>query len=456
MQNKILKKLENMTNFSFEFKQKGYKARKDILLKLKDNIKKYEKDILLALKKDLSKSETEGYMTEVGGVYEEINFMLKNVKKLSKTKKVHTPLSQFPSKSKIIPCPYGKVLIISPWNYPFLLSFSPLVDAVASGNCVVLKPSKLTSNVTDVMNKIISETFSPSHVFLVKSSEGISTFLLEQKFDYIFYTGGKRIGKIVMQKASENLTPVTLELGGKSPCIVDDTANIKLSAKRIVFGKGLNAGQTCVAPDYILCDEKIKDELVTSLKEEFESQYKDAILDDNYPKIISKEHFKRVRGLIDKDKILYGGEANEESFKIQPTILKSNFDDKVMQEEIFGPILPIISYKNLDDAIRRINEREKPLALYIFSTSKENQNKILLSCDFGGGCINDTVVHLINSSLPFGGVGESGIGSYHGVKGFETFTHYKSVLSKSSKVDIPFRYRPYNKKQDKTIRKFLK
>lgn len=451
--NIVAKQRENLVNSPL----KNYKNRIELLKLLHKNITEMQEEIFDALKKDLNKSKEESYMTEVGLVLSELSYMIKHCKKFSKPKRVGTPLAHFHAKSYKMPCPYGMVLIISPWNYPFMLSVEPLVDAITAGNSVVLRPSSLSPNVSAVIEKLIQKTFNPEQVCVILGSREDCDLLLEQDFDYIFYTGSTRVGKMVMQKASEHFTPVTLEMGGKSPCIVDDTANIELSAKRIVFGKFLNAGQTCVAPDYVYCAKSVKDKLVNEIKKQIILQYTtDPIRNNNFPKIINEKRFDTLLNIMEKDKVVFGGKYNKELLKIEPTIVDATFDDKIMQEEIFGPILPIITFDNLDEAINKINSYLKPLALYVFSTSKQNENKVLNNCDFGGGCVNDTIMHIANSNFGFGGVKQSGMGAYHGKVGFDTFTHYKSIIDKKNWIDMPMRYQPMNKLKYFLIKFFLK
>ena len=453
----ILEKIDNQRKFLDENPMLDYKKRIEALKLLYKNIKLMSVDIYDALKKDLNKSETETYMVEIGMVLNEISYMIKHIRSFSRPKRVATPLAQFHSKSYKMPCAYGMVLIISPWNYPFMLALEPMVDAIAAGNSVIVKPSEISPNVSDVIAKLISKTFDKGHVDTVLGRVEECTFLLDQDFDYIFYTGSTRVGEIVMKKAAEHFTPVTLEMGGKSPCIVDETANIPLAAKRIVFGKFLNAGQTCVAPDYILCDKKIKDKLIDELERQIVLQYTvDPIKNDAYPKMINKKQFDAMSKFITDENLIFGGKKDEESLKIEPTLLNSTFDDDVMQIEIFGPILPIITFDDIDEAIAKINSLSKPLALYIFSSSKTNQNKVMNRCQFGGGCINDTIIHIATPNLGFGGLKQSGIGAYHGKIGFDTFTHYKSIVDKKTWLDLPMRYQPYNKFKQFLIKMFLR
>lgn len=428
------------------------------LKNLKKVIKNKEKEILEAIKKDLGKSAMEAYMCEVGLSISEITYFEQNLKKFAKDKHVTTPLTNFHSNSIIKYCPYGNVLIISPWNYPFLLTIEPLIDAIAAGNTVVLKPSAYSPNTSKIVEEIIKEAFMSEYVAVVTGGREQNKALLSMDFDYIFFTGSQEVGKEVLRKAAENLTPVSLELGGKSPCIIDETANINLTAKRLIFAKFLNCGQTCVAPDYIYCHESVKDKLIEAMKKEVTTQFgKTPLNNDNYGKIINEKHFNRLINLIESKKVVIGGKSNTDTLKIEPTVMQNiTWEDKVMQEEIFGPILPILTYKNLDEVINIIENKPHPLALYIFSNNKKNINKVTTTCRYGGGCVNDAVVHLATPEMPFGGVGASGMGAYHGKFGFETFSHKKSILDKKSWFDLPMRYQPYNKLFEKLLKLFLK
>lgn len=453
----ILEKIGLMKKFQKEKRMLRVKDRKQSLKKLYQKIKLNIGKITEALHKDLNKSEVESYMTEIGLVLNEISYMIKYCRKFSKIKKVVTPLSQFHAKSFQMPCPYGCVLVISPWNYPFMLAIEPIIDAVAAGNSVLLKPSEISPYTSKVVAEIINETFERGHVEVVEGGKEECSFLLEQDFDYIFYTGSTRVGKIVMQKAAENFIPVTLELGGKCPCVVDETANISLAARRIVFGKFLNCGQTCVAPDYVYCHNKIKNKLIKEIEKEIVRQYGISPIENkDYPRLINLKQFNTMKSFIKEDNLIFGGKSDEERLKIEPTLISSTFEDESMQDEIFGPILPIVTFDSLDEAVENINNYPKPLALYIFSTSKSNQDKVLNYCDFGGGCINDTIIHIAGSRLGFGGLKQSGMGSYHGKAGFDTFTHYKSMVDKKNWLDLPMRYQPYSKLKYKIIKLFLK
>jgi aldehyde dehydrogenase (NAD+) len=428
------------------------------LKKLKKVIQKYEEEILEALNKDLNKSRAEAYLTEIGVIYHEISEFIKKLPKWSKVKKVPTPITHMPGKSYIMSEPYGVALIISPWNYPFQLTMAPLIGAIAGGNTVVIKPSEYSFHTAQVIYNIIHETFDEDYVAVILGGTDVSQALLEERFDYIFFTGSVEVGKIVMESASKYLTPVTLELGGKSPAIVTNSANLDLAAKRIVFGKLVNAGQTCVAPDYILVDEVVKDALVDKIKACVKAFYGDDVIQDiSYPKIINEKHFNRIMGYINASSFTYGGNSNSQTLKIAPTLLDDvKLSDPVMQEEIFGPVLPIITYKELNEALKLIHSKEKPLALYLFTEEKEIERLVIEQTSFGGGCINDTIMHVAHKHLPFGGVGSSGIGAYHGKASFDTFTHKKSVYKKSKWLDIELRYPPYTDSKLKWLKKLLK
>lgn len=426
------------------------------LRKLQKGIIQYETDILSALRKDLNKSHHEGYMTEVGMALSELRYMLRHMRKWTKLHSVPTPLMQFHARSFIVPEPYGVVLIISPWNYPFQLSIGPLVGAIAAGNCAVIKPSEYAPHTSRAVAELAASCFPPEYITVVEGGRTENVLLLKQKFDYIFFTGSVEVGRVVMEAASRNLTPVTLELGGKSPCIVDDSADIKTAARRLAFGKFLNAGQTCVAPDYLLIHKNAKERFIELLKSALDDFFPNRDY-QNLPAIINDKHYNRLMGLIRGEKILLGGGGNLQHRLIEPTILDEvSLDSAVMKEEIMGPILPIISFSSLDEVITIVRSMPKPLALYMFSESHTAQQQVLNSLSFGGGCINDTVMHLTSPHLAFGGVGDSGIGSYHGKHSFDTFTHYKSILKKYNWIDIPLRYQPYSRIKSKLIRLFLK
>ncbi|MGN7857160.1 aldehyde dehydrogenase [Bacillus sp. 22483] len=428
-----------------------------LLNDLKKAIKHHEKDILQALAHDLHKSEQEAYTTEIGMVYEEINHTVKHLHKWAKPSRAKTPLTHIGSKSMIIKEPYGSVLIIAPWNYPFQLALSPLVGAISAGNAVTLKPSELTPHVSNVIGTIVESVFQEDLAAVVEGGVDVSTELLKLPFDYIFFTGSVAVGKVVMEAAAKHLTPVTLELGGKSPCIVMPDADIKLAAKRITFGKFTNAGQTCIAPDYLLVHESIKEDLLremtTCIRDFYGNQPE---TNPHFGKNVSQRHFDRLSQFLSNGTIVTGGQRNEQELKIAPTILDHiTWEDPVMQEEIFGPILPVITFDSLQEAADMIKARPKPLALYLFTTNNETEAYILDNLSFGGGCINDTLMHVATPYLPFGGVGESGIGRYHGKESFFTFTHEKSVLRQTNRFDFSFRY-PNAKNGLDIVRKFLK
>lgn len=436
-------------------KTRDYAFRINCLKKLKTAVLANERIICSALQADLNKPETESYMCEIGIVYDEISFHIKHLKKWMKNKRVKTPIAQFKSRSFISPEPYGVALIISPWNYPVQLCLSPLIGAISAGNCAIIKPSSYSPNVSEVIEKIISQAFSREYVAVVTGGREENELLLNEKFDFIFFTGSVAVGKYVMKKASENLVPLCLELGGKSPVIVEKSANLEISARRICFGKMLNAGQTCVAPDYVLCEKSVKDKFVEYYKKAVLEFFKGEFSD--FPKIINQKHFLRLKNLLVGEKIIFGGELNENTRFISPTLVEiENLNSPLMQEEIFGPILPIITFENLDECIELINFKPKPLALYLFTTDKQTEKRVLNGCSFGGGCINDTIIHLATPHMGFGGVGQSGMGSYHGEQSFKTFSHFRSIVKKSFSFDLKMRYRPYTRKKEKIIKKFLK
>lgn len=420
--------------------------RKETLERLKNVIKRYENDVLDALYDDLGKTDAESYASEVGLVYEEISYMVKHLDKLARPEYVMPSIVNFPSTARILKEPYGQVLIMAPWNYPFQLCMIPLIGAVAAGNCAVVKPSDYAPHVAEVIDDIIYEAFSEEHVFTVTGGREANQNLLKNRFDYIFFTGGKEVGKTVMHAAADFLTPVTLELGGKSPCIVDETADIALSARRIVWGKFLNCGQTCVAPDYIYVHKKVKEEFMEALVRNIEALYGEEPLESrDLGKIVNEKHFNRLTKMMRNLPIYYGGKTDPEHLKIEPTIIdNADWSIAPMKEEIFGPVLPVLEYENLSEVIGEIKKRPEPLALYLFTRSSQVEKKVLKNVAFGGGCINDTIMHLASSSLPFGGKGESGMGNYHGKHSFHTFTHRKSVLKKSLRIDLPMRYPPYS------------
>lgn len=433
------------------------------LKRLRAEIQAREPELLAALKADLHKSAVESYMCELGLNLDELGYLIRKTPQWARPQYKPTPLVQFAATSCEMAEPYGVVLVMSPWNYPYLLSLDPLFGAVAAGNCVILKPSAYAPNTSHAMAQLIAAVFDPDWVTVIEGGREQNSALLEQRFDHIFFTGSVAVGKLVMEKASRYLTPVTLELGGKSPVIIDGTADIPLTAKRLAFGKLLNAGQTCVAPDYVLVDQRVRDQLVEELKQQFQKMLGDAPMENgDFVRIVNRKHFERLQGLLEGETILYGGghraDPNGESGWIAPTLVADTLKatSKPMQEEIFGPILPIIPYERLTQAIGFIVSREKPLALYLFTRSRKVRDKVLNTCSFGGGCVNDTIIHLATHHMGFGGVGNSGMGSYHGKKSFDTFSHTRAIVNKATWMDLPMRYMPYKSIYDKMIRMFLK
>ena len=435
---------------------RGVDFRIDMLKKFRKAIIENDELISAALKADLNKQPFESYMCETGLLLEEINFHIKRLKKWSKTRRVKSGIGQLPGKSYVCPEPYGVVLIMAPWNYPVQLCLMPLVGAISAGNCAVVKPSAYAPESSRVISKLIESAFPTGFVTAVEGGREANKALLDEPFDYIFFTGSVAVGKTVMEAAAKRLTPVTLELGGKSPIIVDETANLPLAARRIAFGKVLNAGQTCVAPDYLMIEKSVEAPFIEEYKKALASFFPDGDM-SGMVRIINDKHFERVCNILDNSgSIVIGGARDAETRFIEPAVLTDvPIDSPAMQQEIFGPVLPVLPYEKLDDCIDFIRSRPKPLALYIFSENKMNQEKVLNSCSFGGGCINDTVIHLASSHMSFGGVGESGMGSYHGKKSFDTFTHYRSVL-KQGKLDVKLRYFPYKSGKEKIIRMILK
>ena len=432
----------------------GY--RKETLKKLLYTIQQSEDLIVKALHDDFKKPEFEAVLTETSYVISDLKDTIKNINKWAKRKRVMPSLLNFPSTDYIYKEPYGNVLVIAPWNYPFQLALCPLISAVAAGNKVVLKPSELTPHTSAVITRIIEKTFHFNHVEVVEGGIEVSNKLLSQRWDYIFFTGSVAVGKIVAKAAAENLTPVTLELGGKNPCIVDETANLKLAAKRIVWGKFINAGQTCIAPDYILIQKNMKITFVDFLIEEINNAYgKNPIKSPDFTRIINTKNWLRLVNMIEHEKVIFGGEKNANKLFISPTLLEDpNLNSPVMKEEIFGPILPILTYETEADIHKIVTRFEKPLAFYVFSDNNLFAEKLIKEYSFGGGCINDTVVHFSNKRLPFGGVGHSGIGAYHGKLSFDLFSHHKGVVKKANWLDLPMRYAPYKNKLT-SIKKFL-
>lgn len=454
--------ISNLVQHTAEFfnthATRPYQFRIAMLKKLQKALTAYEKKLIDALYCDLHKTEMESYFTEIGIVQEEIRFFLKHLKKLMKPRHTATPLAHFPASSTIYCEPYGTVLIMSPWNYPVNLTLTPLVGAIAAGNCAILKPSNYTPQTAQCIADMISTSFPPHYISAVTGGREENSALLEHRFDYIFFTGGTTVGKLVMQAAAQHLIPITLELGGKSPCIIEKTANLSIAARRILFGKILNGGQTCVAPDYVLIDESVKEAFVCECRKVVHDFFaSDSAAAAEMPHIVNEKHFNRLSALIQGEKqLLTAGTSNPQT-QFFPLILLDaiTFESPVMKEEIFGPILPIISFTDIDWAIREIRCRPKPLALYLFTRDTATEKKILAEISFGGGCINDTIVHLATSAMPFGGVGASGMGQYHGTHSFDTFSHKKSILKKSLLLDIPLRYHPYTRKKLYWIKKFL-
>lgn len=452
----IEKLVDNQREYFFTGATRSYKFRKESLRKLKDGVTDNEDKINEVLKLDLNKHPTESYMTETGIVLDEISYHLKHLKKWMKDKKVKTPLSQFPGKGFVSPEPYGVALIVAPWNYPINLCLDPLIGAISAGNCAVLKPSIYAKNTSHFVNDLIKSIYEPEYITVVEGGRSENQTLFKQKFDYIFFTGSPTVGRVVMEAASKNLTPITLELGGKSPVIVDKTANLKLASKKIAFGKVLNAGQICIDPDYLLIEESVKDEFIKYYKEALGSFFPNNDYSE-MPVIINEKHYNRLLGLMEGEDIILGGETDPARRFIEPTLLDNiTPESKIMQEEIFGPILPIMTFKDIDSCINLIRSRDKPLALYLFSKDKKTHKRVLNSCSFGGGAINDVIVHIATTQMGFGGVGASGMGSYHGKKSFDTFTHYRNILKDSGRFDIPIRYHPYSEMKDKVLRFFLK
>ena len=427
------------------------------LKQLKTEILKQETAVSDAIYKDFKKPIFETYVTEISVVLQDIDYAIKHIKSWSKPQRVSPALLNFPSSEFIYNEPYGNVLIISPWNYPFQLAFAPLVNAIACGNTVVLKPSELTPNTSSIVSKIIAKVFKPEHATVTEGAVETATALLNLKWDYIFFTGSVKVGKIVAKAGAPHLTPMTLELGGKNPCIIDETANIKLTAKRIIWGKFLNAGQTCIAPDYILIHHSKKEAFYSALKDEITIAYgENPEQSEDYTRIVNEANFKRLNSFLTNETIVIGGQTNPGDNYLAPTVLdESNLNSEVMKDEIFGPILPVISYTTFEDLKTTLNNYAKPLALYAFTNNNAFKTRILKEFSFGGGVINDTIIQFTNHKLPFGGVGESGIGAYHGKYSFQTFSHQKSIVKKGNWLDLPFRYAPYTAKL-KTIKKLLK
>lgn len=453
----IPEQIKKQKTFFTTGKTKEISFRLEQLKRLKQGIKSYERKISEALRKDLNKSELDAYSTEIGFLYEEINHVVKYLKTWSKPTRVKTAITHIGAAGYVYHEPFGVALIIAPWNYPFQLAIAPLIGALAAGNCAVIKPSELTPQVSRILVELVKETFPEDYVTVIEGGVEVSTALLAERFDKIFFTGSVEVGKIVMKAAAHYLTPITLELGGKSPCIVHEDANLDLAAKRIVWGKFLNAGQTCIAPDYLLVHKQVKSDLIERMGKYLQEFYgQDALKNEDFTVIVNERHFQRLISYFDQAHILVGGRYDPERRFIEPTILDQvDWDHPVMQDEIFGPIFPVFEYENLDDVISMINEQDKPLALYFFSEDKALQEKMIGTTSYGGGCINDTIMHIVTPYLPFGGVGNSGTGAYHGKTSFEVFSHKKSVLKQTTRFDLPMRY-PNMKNALKIMKLFLK
>lgn len=455
-----MKKITNQQKLFFNTgKTQDIQFRKQQLCTLKELLNENENEILAALESDFQKPRFESYATELFVLHQEIDHLLSNLDDWAKPQKTNSSLINFPSKSYIYSKPYGVTLIISPWNYPLQLALNPALGAIAAGNTVILKPSEFSPHTSNLLAELINNTFDPGFFSVLLGDAETTQFLLSQPLDYIFFTGSSRVGKLVMKAAAEQLTPLTLELGGKSPTIIDQTANLSLAAKRITWGKYINAGQTCVSPDFVYIHKSMHDEFCQLLKDNIISFYGDEPNQSNdFARIINRKHFNRIKNLIDPKKIYHGGNTDADSYYIEPTIMTDvQWDDDVMQEEIFGPVLPVLTFLNVDDVISTLQTKPKPLSLYLFSTNKKYQQKIVDELQFGSGAINDTVSHLGNLELPFGGIGDSGFGSYHGKQSFDTFSHQKSIMKKSNWLDIPLRYPPYDGKLKwlKKLTKFL-
>ena len=447
--------LQKQNEFFHQGHSRSIQYRKDALLRLKKEIINKEEAILTALKNDLGKSYFESYITEVSLVIAEIDLMLKNINRWSKKQTVSTTVMHFPARSYTQAQPYGQVLIIAPWNYPFQLSMMSLIGSIAAGNCSIVKPSEVSIHAEIIIKEIIESVFDPLHVTCITGDKDITQSLLDYPFDYIFFTGSTEVGKIITKRAAEHLTPVTLELGGKSPCIIDSTSNLQQTANRIIWGKLINAGQTCIAPDYLWVQKDLKKDLIKALNSAVLEMYgQDPISNLEYPKIINKAHYERLMALLSKSQVDY--KSNSDTHKINPTLIEdADWNHPFMQEEIFGPILPILEYDHIDDVISTLQNKDKPLALYLFTDSKQIENKVLQSLQFGSACINDTLIQFSNPKMGFGGVGASGMGSYHGKASFDTFSHQQSIMKKSTKCDISIRYAPFKNKL-KFIKKIIK
>ncbi len=455
--NELEKIIEEQKIFFRTGKTNTEDFRKKALIKLKNSIKKYRDDILYALKMDLNKSTTESYISEIANVYGEIDFALKNLSDWMKDKSEITNIEAAPAKSFTRYEPLGLTLVISPWNYPFLLAIDPIVNAISSGNTIILKTSRKAFYTSKIIKKILDDSFDRSFIYCVDNEKVSHDELLSYKYDHIFFTGSSKVGRVIMEKASKNLSKVTLELGGKSPCIVDESANLKFAAKRIIWGKLLNSGQTCVAPDYLLVHKDVKDELLRLMKQAIFEFFGDrAIENPDYPRIIDRKALDRLVSLMEGQDIYTGGLYNSKTLKIEPTIIDNvDFSNKIMKEEIFGPILPVIEYEDIFKLIEKLKFMDKPLAMYIFSEDQDHIDRLTYDLSSGGVCINDTIMHLSNPNIEFGGVGESGTGGYHGKYGFMNFSNRKSIMIRSNNIDINLKYPPYSKGQEKVIKKIF-
>ena len=455
--NELEKIIEEQKIFFRTGKTNTEDFRKKALIKLKNSIKKYRDDILYALKMDLNKSTTESYISEIANVYGEIDFALKNLSDWMKDKSEITNIEAAPAKSFTRYEPLGLTLVISPWNYPFLLAIDPIVNAISSGNTIILKTSRKAFYTSKIIKKILDDSFDRSFIYCIDNEKVSHDELLSYKYDHIFFTGSSKVGRIIMEKASKNLSKVTLELGGKSPCIVDESANLKFAAKRIIWGKLLNSGQTCVAPDYLLVHKDVKDELLRLMKQAIFEFFGDrAIENPDYPRIIDRKALYRLVSLMEGQDIYTGGLYNSKTLKIEPTIIDNvDFSNKIMKEEIFGPILPVIEYEDIFNVIEKLKFMDKPLAMYVFSEDQDHIDRLTYDLSSGGVCINDTIMHLSNPNIEFGGVGESGTGGYHGKYGFMNFSNRKSIMIRSNNIDINLKYPPYSKGQEKVIKKIF-
>ncbi len=456
-QNKIMSVIKRQRAFFDTGITKTFGFRQAALARLEGALESYEGELCDALYRDLHKSGSESRMAEIGLTRAELKFVRSHLYRWMKPKATVTDVSQIPSRTYTVAEPYGVTLIMAPWNYPVLLCLEPLIDAIAAGNCVVLKPSAYAPTVSSVLKKLVESVFPSKYVAVIEGGREENALLLEQRFDYIFFTGSVTVGKLVLEKAAKYVTPVTLELGGKSPCIVGRTADIRIAAKRIAFGKLLNAGQTCVAPDYLVVQEDVREKFLKELAAQLSRMERgDALKNPDYPRIVNEKHFHRLCGLMEGEKVYYGGGSCEETLQIEPTILEDiTVESPIMQEEIFGPIFPVLTYSTPEQLEKIIKNFEKPLAFYLFTQNPGMKEWALRTFPFGGGCINNTIVHLSTSHMPFGGVGFSGMGGYHGKAGFETFSHRKSVVDSRNHPDIPLRYQPYADWKDRLIRRLL-